>query len=74
MCARFDTTGQTAVWSGFASKMGLASGPMLASFLVGAGNYPILIAMALVMLICAMLSSTLPAAALDHVRAADLPA
>ena len=74
MCARFDTTGQTAVWSGFASKMGLASGPMLASFLVGAGNYPILIAIAFVMLICAMLSSAIPAAALDHMRTADLPA
>ena len=74
MCARFDTTGQAAVWSGFASKMGLASGPMLASFLLGAGNYPILIAMALVMLICAMLSSALPAASLDRIRAVDLPA
>jgi len=39
MCARFDRTGQAAVWSGFASKMGLASGPMLASLIVGAGNY-----------------------------------
>src|SRR5579864_1884935 len=27
MCARFDRRGQAAVWSGFASKMGLASGP-----------------------------------------------
>jgi len=74
MCARFDTTGQAAVWSGFASKMGLASGPMLASFLLGAGNYPLLIAMALLMLIFAMLSSTLPAAALDRIRVGDLPA
>jgi predicted MFS family arabinose efflux permease len=74
MCARFDASGQTAVWSGFASKMGLASGPMLASFLVGAGNYPLLIAMALVMLICATLSSATPAGALDRMGAADLPA
>ncbi len=50
MCARFDQTGQTAVWAGFASKMGLASGPMLFSFIVGVGNYSALIAMALVLL------------------------
>ena len=50
MCARFDRTGQTAVWGGFASKMGLASGPMLFSFIVGVGNYSALIATALVLL------------------------
>jgi predicted MFS family arabinose efflux permease len=70
MCARFDRTGQTAVWSGFASKMGLASGPMLASLIVGAGNYWALIAMALVLLACAIFSSALPAWILDR-EAAD---
>lgn len=74
MCARFDTTGQTAVWSGFASKMGLASGPMLGAFLLGGGNYPILLAMALVILLFAMLSSAAPAAALDHLRGIELQA
>ena len=67
MCARFDTAGQTAVWSGFASKMGLASGPMLASFMLGAGNYSLLIATALVLLTGATLSSAIPAWALDRV-------
>jgi len=70
MCARFDRTGQTAVWSGFASKMGLASGPMLASLIVGTGNYPALIAMALVLLACAIFSSALPAWILDREAAA----
>jgi predicted MFS family arabinose efflux permease len=74
MCARFDRTGQTAVWSGFASKMGLASGPMLASFLVGGGNYSVLIAMALALLTSAMLSSAMPAWMLDREAAADLRA
>jgi len=74
MCARFDAAGQAAVWSGFASKMGLASGPMLASFLVGAGDYAVLIAMALVILICAMLASAIPAAALDRMGTANLSA
>jgi predicted MFS family arabinose efflux permease len=74
MGARFDRTGQTAVWSGFASKMGLASGPMLASFLVGVGNYSALIAMALALLASAMLSSAVPAFMLDREAAADLRA
>lgn len=71
MCARFDQTGQTAVWSGFASKMGLASGPMLASFIVGTGNYTALITTALVLLAGAMFSSALPAWILDREVAAD---
>lgn len=66
MCARFDQTGQTAVWGGFASKMGLASGPMLFSFLVGAGNYSALIATAIVLLALATVASTIPAWVLDH--------
>ena len=71
MCARFDQTGQTAVWSGFASKMGLASGPMLASFIVGTGNYTALITTALVLLAGAMFSSALPAWILDREVDAD---
>jgi hypothetical protein len=73
MCARFDQTGQTAVWGGFASKMGLASGPMLFSFIVGAGNYSALIAMALVLLIFATFTSAIPAWVLDHGAVNDLP-
>jgi hypothetical protein len=46
--------------------MGLASGPMLASFIVGVGNYSALIATALVLLGCAMLASALPAWMLDR--------
>jgi hypothetical protein len=66
MCARFDRTGQAAVWSGFASKMGLASGPMLASLIVGAGNYSAVIVLAVVLLSCALLAAVLPAWVLDH--------
>jgi predicted MFS family arabinose efflux permease len=66
MCARFDQTGQTAVWAGFASKMGLASGPMLFSFIVGAGNYSALIALALVLLAFATFASAIPAWVLDR--------
>jgi predicted MFS family arabinose efflux permease len=73
MCARFDRTGQTAVWGGFASKMGLASGPMLFSFIVGASNYSTLIATALVLLGLATLASAIPAWVLDHGAVDDLP-
>jgi hypothetical protein len=73
MCARFDRTGQTAVWGGFASKMGLASGPMLFSFVVGAGNYSALIAMALVLLALATFASAIPAWVLDRSAANALP-
>jgi predicted MFS family arabinose efflux permease len=72
MCARFDRTGQTAVWGGFASKMGLASGPLLFSFIVGAGNYSALIATALVLLAFATFASVIPAWVLDHGAVNDL--
>ena len=72
MCARFDRTGQTAVWGGFASKMGLASGPLLFSFIVGAGNYSALIATALVLLAFATFASAIPAWVLDHGAVNDL--
>ena len=72
MCARFDRTGQTAVWGGFASKMGLASGPLLFSFIVGAGNYSALIATALVLLAFATFASLIPAWVLDHGAVNDL--
>ena len=73
MCARFDQTGQTAVWGGFASKMGLASGPMLFSFIVGVGNYSVLIAAALALLTLATFASAIPAWVLDHGAVKDLP-
>ena len=66
MCARFDQTGQSAVWSGFASKMGLASGPMLASLIVGAGNYSAVILMAVLLLAGALAAAALPAWLLDR--------
>jgi len=66
MCARLDSSGQAAVWSGFASKMGLASGPLLASFIIGRGNYGVLIATALGLLAFSAVASLLPALALDR--------
>ncbi|MFZ6756029.1 MFS transporter [Undibacterium sp. Ji50W] len=66
MCARFDQTGQTAVWGGFASKMGLASGPMIGSFILHETQYTSLIWVALLMLLLASLFSGIPAWILDR--------
>jgi predicted MFS family arabinose efflux permease len=66
MCARLDSSGRAAVWSGFASKMGLASGPLLASFIVGRGNYGVLIATALGLLALSAVASSAPALTLDR--------
>lgn len=66
MCARFDGTGQAAVWGGFASKMGLASGPLFAALLVGTDNYRALILLSLALLGAAMLTSAIPALRLDR--------
>jgi len=66
ICARLDSSGRAAVWSGFASKMGLASGPLLASFIIGRGNYGALIATALVLLAFSAVASVVPALAVDR--------
>lgn len=73
ICSRFDQTGQGAVWGGFASATGLATGPLLASFIVGAGNYTRLIALAVVFLACALVFGAGPAWTLDRREAAGLP-
>ena len=66
MCARFDRSGQSAVWAGFSSKMGLATGPMIGSFVLSGGRYDILIMAALALLVLSALAASLPALRLDH--------
>ena len=39
LASRFDITGQMAAMGGFASKMGLATGPALAAMMLGENNY-----------------------------------
>lgn len=65
MCAEFDSTGQTAALGGFASKMGLASGPMVAALILGDDNYTLLINMAIVALLIGLVIFLIPAHALD---------
>ena len=66
MCSEFDATGQMAALGGFASKMGLASGPAIAAVLVGESNYGLLINIAVVGLALCIAAMFLPARALDR--------
>jgi predicted MFS family arabinose efflux permease len=65
MCAEFDSTGQTAALGGFASKMGLASGPMVAALVLGENNYSLLINLAVVTILAGLVVFLIPANALD---------
>jgi hypothetical protein len=65
MNAEFDTTGQMAALGGFASKMGLASGPAVAAMIVGENNYGLIINVATVALVLALFVVLLPARVLD---------
>jgi len=66
MCSEFDTTGQMAAMGGFASKMGLASGPAVAALVVGDTNYSLLINMSVVALILCLVVMIIPARVLDR--------
>lgn len=65
MCAEFDKTGQMAALGGFASKMGLASGPFVAAYVVGENNYALIITAATVGLILCMFAAISPSKVLD---------
>ncbi len=68
LAADFDQTGQMAALGGFASKMGLASGPMVAGMLLGAdGNYGLMINVGIAALIACMIAGVLPALRQDAI-------
>lgn len=66
MCSEFDTSGQMAALGGFASKMGLASGPMVAALVLGDDKYALLINIAVVALVLSLVLVVRPAALLDR--------
>jgi len=68
MCAEFDATGQMAALGGFASKMGLASGPMLAALVVGTSNYGLVINLGTAILLLCLLATLAPSLLLDRER------
>lgn len=69
MCARCDATGRAAALGGFASKLGLATGPFAGSLLLGADRYGLLIDVATVVILACTVAALLPAARLDRLDA-----
>jgi len=69
MCAQFDKAGQMAALGGFASKMGLASGPMIAALVVGADNYSLVVNLGAAALVICLLAALVPMRLLDRSRA-----
>jgi predicted MFS family arabinose efflux permease len=73
LCASFDYSGRSAVWSGFMSKLGLATGPLLGSFLLSTpARYQALAVSGSVFVCLALLSALAPALAADR-RASRSP-
>lgn len=66
LASRFDVTGQMAAMGGFASKMGLASGPAIAAFLLGEDNYVMITWAAVVGLIMCLCIVIYPARIQDR--------
>jgi predicted MFS family arabinose efflux permease len=66
MCAEFDKSGQMAALGGFASKMGLASGPLVAALVVGTSNYSLVIDLGAATLAVSLIAALLPSRLLDR--------
>jgi DHA1 family inner membrane transport protein len=66
LVAAFDQTGQMAALGGFASKMGLATGPMVGGMLLGDGNYGLIINLAVIGLALSAVASLIPARLKDR--------
>ena len=68
MSAELDRSGRTAAMAGFASKMGLATGPLVGGMLIGAKDYASLINISAAILGLSMLALLWPASLLDRER------
>lgn len=66
LCAAFDPSGRTAALGGFLSKMGLASGPFVAAWLLDAADYATLINVSAAVLVASLPAMLVPARALDR--------
>ena len=74
MTAEFDKAGRASALGGFISKIGLASGPMVAGWILGAGlGFPVLLNAALALLALSGLVMLFPARMLDRARPAPDP-
>jgi predicted MFS family arabinose efflux permease len=68
MSAEFDRTGQMAALGGFASKMGMASGPLVAALVVGEDQYGRVLNVSTVLLVLSLLAAWVPMRLLDRHR------
>lgn len=66
ICSELDKSGQLAALGGFASKMGLASGPMIAALMLNGENYQQVINFAVVGLVFCAIVIVKPARSLDN--------
>ncbi|MBL4911104.1 MAG: MFS transporter [Alteromonadaceae bacterium] len=72
ICSALDKAGQMAALGGFASKMGLASGPMVAALMLTGDNYHQIINVAVIGLLLCIVVILLPARLLDQENLANL--
>jgi predicted MFS family arabinose efflux permease len=73
MCASFDSSGRSAVWGGFMSKLGLATGPLMGSFVLNMpSRYQALVVSGTVFVCLSLLSALAPVVAADR-RASRAP-
>jgi predicted MFS family arabinose efflux permease len=68
LASRFDATGQMAAMGGFASKMGLASGPVLTAFLLGEDNYELIIIVGAAVIAITALTCWIPSRTQDRLK------
>jgi predicted MFS family arabinose efflux permease len=68
LVSRFDTAGQMAAMGGFASKMGLASGPAIAAMIIGESNYVSITWAAVAGLVACLVVVLYPARVQDRLR------
>jgi DHA1 family inner membrane transport protein len=60
LASRFDSSGQMAALGGFASKMGLASGPVITGILLGQDNYKLIITVSTVLVVLSAVTVWIP--------------
>ena len=68
MLSKLDASGRMATLGGFASKLGLASGPLLAGFVLRADEFNLLITVALAMLALATVTTLVAARYVDRLE------
>ena len=66
LASRFDATGQMAAMGGFASKLGLASGPAVTAMLLGKDNYELIIIVAIVVMVITAVTVWMPSRVQDQ--------